>query len=96
MNKLITVAAVAIMLSLPAQAQDASVMAGAQPAASAEAQTSLIGRAQAKLRQEGLYAGAVSGFRNNATTRAIRRFQRTHSLRITGTLTPETRTALGI
>lgn len=57
---------------------------------------SLISKAQAKLGQEGFYEGAVDGEWNRELSRAIRDFQRSRGLRITGLLDGNTRAALAI
>jgi peptidoglycan hydrolase-like protein with peptidoglycan-binding domain len=100
MNKNIVIAAAIFALSVPAFAQDnstASTVIAAQPAGEeAASPLNLIAQAQTKLKQLGLYAGDVTGFRTNQTTRAIRAFQRAHNLHVNGDLNDETRTALGL
>ena len=91
MNKFILAIAATAALSLAAPANAAE-----NHPASEQTQLALVWRAQVKLKEVGLYAGEISGFRNNATSRAIRRFQRQNNLPITGTLTPQTVTALGL
>ena len=98
MRNLIIVIA-SLMLTTPAFAQDAIAPAqgsGAEAQSQQQQALSVIAQAQQKLKDAGLYTGSVNGIRTVATQRAIRRFQRANNLDITGTLTPETRTALGV
>lgn len=103
MNKLITAlgaAAILALMSPSAMAQD-SVMSSAQGGGAAQSQTlaqdlSVVHLAQMKLKEAGLYNGRISGIRTVATERALRRYQRANNLRVTGTITAETRAAMGI
>lgn len=57
---------------------------------------SLITKAQAKLKEEGHYAGAVDGTWSRDLNRAIKAYQHERGLRVTGILDAYTRAALGI
>ncbi len=56
----------------------------------------LYRRAQQKLTDIHLYAGAIDGTRNQAFVQSLERFQRSHNIRATGRLNSETKAALGI
>jgi peptidoglycan hydrolase-like protein with peptidoglycan-binding domain len=73
----------------------APIAAYAQSApAAATAEQTPVGRAQARLKELGIYSGDVTGQMNRATERAIDRFQSRNNLAVTGTLTPETMSVL--
>lgn len=57
---------------------------------------SLYRRAEQKLKDMGLYSGAVDGVRNPQYVRALESFQRSHNIHVNGRLTRETMRALGI
>ncbi|OYT71544.1 MAG: hypothetical protein CFK52_07880 [Chloracidobacterium sp. CP2_5A] len=54
------------------------------------------GKAQTKLKEAGLYQGEVTGYKNAETTEAIRKYQEQNGLKVTGTLSNETREKLGL
>lgn len=94
-------AAAALAFASTAYAQDsvASAQGSGGSAAASQTQTqtlSVMAQAQLKLKEAGLFNGEASGYRTTATARALRRYQRANNLRVTGTLTPETRAAMGI
>lgn len=55
---------------------------------------SAVADVQEQLAQQGYYRGAIDGILGSETRRAIRSYQRSHGLRVTGTLTPGTLQAL--
>lgn len=84
----------AVMIAAFAMGEPAFAQAAAPPAA--ESPLNQVALAQTKLKELGLYSGAINGIRTVATKRAIRRFQAQHNLSASGALTPETISALGI
>ncbi len=54
------------------------------------------GKAQTMLKEAGLYAGEVTGYKNAETTEAIRKYQEQNGLKVTGTLNNETREKMGL
>ncbi len=56
----------------------------------------LISGAQARLKRQGFYNGAVDGQMGSQTSAAIRRYQLAQNLNVTGELNPQTLTSLGL
>jgi Putative peptidoglycan binding domain len=77
----------------PAATHTASASASAAHTAD---YSGLYRQAQQKLKDLGLYSGAVDGTRNTAYVQSLQRFQTDHHLRVNGRLTTETKHALGI
>ena len=72
----------------------ATVAAAAAPVALAGRNPQVAGL-QVALRARGLYSGAIDAIRGPLTIQAVRDFQRTHHLRVTGHVGRHTRAALG-
>src|ERR1043166_3785856 len=69
---------------------------GQNGSASHENAASAVSAAQDHLAQHGFYHGAIDGIIGPETRRSISRFQRSHGLRVTGSLNTETLSALGL
>ncbi|MBX7218571.1 MAG: peptidoglycan-binding protein [Blastocatellia bacterium] len=54
------------------------------------------GKVQQRLKEMGLYKGDITGFKNQETTDALTAFQKQNNLKVTGTLSKETKDKLGI
>ncbi|MCS7079051.1 MAG: peptidoglycan-binding protein [Chloracidobacterium sp.] len=54
------------------------------------------GKAQTILKEAGLYKGEITGYKNAETTEALRKYQEQNGLKVTGTLTNETREKMGL
>ena len=65
------------------------------PSAAAASRNAGIAALQVALRARGLYAGTIDGNKDNATTRAVKRFQRRAGLPADGVIGAKTRLALG-
>ena len=73
----------------------AAVAAAAAPAARASSPNPQIAGLQVALREQGLYRGAIDAVSGPETVAAVRAFQRSHGLRVTGLVDARMRTALG-
>lgn len=54
------------------------------------------GKLQQKLKDLGLYKGEITGYKNPETTDALNVYQKQNNLKVTGTLSKETKEKLGI
>jgi peptidoglycan hydrolase-like protein with peptidoglycan-binding domain len=54
------------------------------------------GKVQIKLREMGLYKGEITGYKNPETIEALRQYQQKNGLKVTGTLSAETRAKFGL
>lgn len=54
------------------------------------------GKAQTILKEAGLYQGEITGYKNPETTEALRKYQERNGLKVTGTLSNETREKMGL
>ncbi len=54
------------------------------------------GKAQQMLKDAGLYKGEITGYKNPETTEALRKYQEQNGLKVTGTLSNETREKMGL
>ncbi|MES1203018.1 MAG: peptidoglycan-binding domain-containing protein [Pseudomonadota bacterium] len=79
-----------------ASGQPASIAPARALAAVTPIKQSLYLRAQARLKELGDYKGPANGRRDGATVAAIKKFQMTKKLPVSGRLTPETVKALGV
>ncbi len=106
----IAIAIVALSCALSAAACEAQTASSKPPVVPASQRTQanagkppspapklpLYTRAQMKLKDMGQYNGAVTGKRDDATVAAIKKFQSSKNLPVSGRLTPETIKALGV
>jgi peptidoglycan hydrolase-like protein with peptidoglycan-binding domain len=93
-----SVALMALML-FGATFTHANAQTPAAPAAKAARKAkpeSDYGKVQIKLREMGLYKGDITGYKNPETVEALRQFQQKNGLKVTGTLSAETRTKFGL
>ncbi|MBI4748820.1 MAG: peptidoglycan-binding protein [Acidobacteria bacterium] len=54
------------------------------------------GKAQQLLKGAGLYRGEVTGYKNDETVEALKAYQQQNNLKVTGTLSKETKDKMGI
>lgn len=54
------------------------------------------GKAQQLLKGAGLYRGEVTGYKNDETVEALKVYQQQNNLKVTGTLSKETKDKMGI
>ena len=54
------------------------------------------GKAQQVLKGAGLYRGEVTGYKNDETVEALKAYQQQNNLKVTGTLSKETKDKMGI
>jgi LysM repeat protein len=73
----------------------AAVAAGSVPGAHAATSNPQIAGLQVALREQGLYRGAIDAIAGPRTVAAVRAFQRSHGLHVTGIADARTRAALG-
>jgi peptidoglycan hydrolase-like protein with peptidoglycan-binding domain len=90
---LMATAALLLAAASPAASQQ---QAAAAPGVVRPIKPPLYLRAQERLKELGEYKGPVTGRRDAATVDAIKRFQTTQKLPVSGRLTPETLKALGV
>lgn len=79
-----------------ASAQSPTPAAPAAKAARKAKPESDYGKVQIKLREMGLYKGEITGYKNPETIEALRQFQQNNGLKVTGTLSAETRAKFGL
>lgn len=96
----VVVAMIAVSCALGATACEAQTAIPAsqqtRPITQTAVKLPLYARAQMKLKDMGQYTGAVTGKRDDATVAAIKKFQISKRLPVSGRLTPETMRALGV
>lgn len=83
-------------VAAPAPAPATPPAAGPSPKATVEIDTATIARAQARLNALGFQAGTADGIAGNRTRQAIRQFQQSKGLPVTGVLDGPTLAALGL
>ncbi|UEM02585.1 peptidoglycan-binding protein [Skermanella rosea] len=81
------------LLGLDADAGTAALPAEVQGKALS---TDAVRTIQGRLKQLGLYAGETDGIWGESTQAALERFQRDRGLQVTGTVTPNTLTTMGL
>ncbi|QQP90552.1 peptidoglycan-binding protein [Skermanella sp. TT6] len=81
------------LLGLDADAGTAALPAEVQGKALS---TDAVRTIQGRLKQVGLYAGETDGIWGESTQAALERFQRDRGLQVTGTVTPNTLTTMGL
>lgn len=101
-NFIFSVALMALMLfgATFTNAFAAQTPANAAPAATRAVRKakpeSDYGKVQIKLREMGLYKGEITGYKNPETIEALRQYQQKNGLKVTGTLSAETRAKFGL
>ncbi len=101
-NFIATVALTALMFlgATFTSAFAAQTPANAAPAAAKAARKakpeSDYGKVQIKLREMGFYKGEITGYKNPETVEALRQYQQKNGLKVTGTLSAETRAKFGL